>query len=108
MPHFLAALPPKPVTSTEIRKAGLQRAQRGLIETVSGAVISVAGPLKPGNALLLAAALRDTAPVWAPYATANERAGLLRLLKQGSTANAYPGVVDALTSASSTVSSIKD
>ena len=108
MPLFLATLPPEAATRTEIRKAGMQKAQRALIETVSGAVISVAGPMRPGNALLLVAALRDTAPVWAPYATANERAGLLRLLKQGSTANAYPGVVDALTSASSTVSSIKD
>jgi hypothetical protein len=108
MPLFLAALPPKPLISTEIRKAGMQRAQRGLSETVSGAAISVAGPMRPGNALLLAAALRDTAPVWAPYATASMRDGLLKLFKQGSTANAYPGIVDALTSASSTVSHIKD
>jgi len=107
-PLFMAALPPEPTIRTEIRNAGLQRAQRGLVETVRGTSVTLSGPMRPRNALLLAAAVRDTATVWAPFTTLSERAELLKLLKQGSTENVYPGVVDALTTASSTISSIKD
>ncbi|HZT24232.1 MAG TPA: hypothetical protein VFA57_00895 [Pseudolabrys sp.] len=106
MPLFMAALPPEPPSKTEIRKAGVKRAERGLVETVQGASTSLTGPMRPANALLLAAALRDTAPVWAPLATSSERAQLLKIFKKAADANAYPGVVDALNKASATVSSV--
>ena len=108
MPLFMAALPPEDPKRTEIRKAGIKRAERGLVETVQGASLTLSGAMRPNNALALAAALRDTAPVWAPLTTASERQELLKLFKKASAENVYPGVVDALTTASATVSSIKD
>jgi len=108
MPLFMAALPPEPASKTEIRKAGIQRAQRGLVETVQGSSMSLTAPMRPRNGLVLSAALRDTAAVWAPFATAGERAELLKQFKQASEANAYPGVVDALNTASAAVSGVKD
>jgi len=108
MPLFMAALPPEDPKRTEIRKAGIKRAQRGLVETVQGTSMSLTGPMQPQNALRLAEALRDTAPVWAPLATASERAELLKLFKKAADANVYPGVVNALDKASATVSGVKD
>jgi hypothetical protein len=108
MPLFMAALPPEPAARTATRQAGVQRAKQGYMEIVQGAVASLSSPLKPGNALLLAAAVCDTVVVWAPLTTASERAELSKLLKQGTTANAYPEVMDALSTASATLSNVKN
>ena len=108
MPLFMASLPPEDAKKTEIRKAGVKRAERGLVETVQGASTTLSGAMRPNNALALAAALRDTAPVWAPLTTADERRILLTLFKRASDANVNPGVVSALTAASATVSAVKN
>lgn len=108
MPLFMASLPPEDPKKTEIRKAGVKRAERGLVETVQGTSMTLSSAMRPNNALALAAALRDTAPVWAPLTTADERRQLLTLFKKASDANVYPGVVSALTTASATVSAVKN
>jgi len=108
MPLFMASLPPEDPKKTEIRKAGVKRAERGLIETVQGTSMTLSSAMRPNNALALSAALRDTAPVWAPLTTADERRILLTLFKRASDANVYPGVVSALTAASATVSAVKN
>ncbi len=103
MPLFMASLPPEPPSRTAVRKAGMERAQHGMAQTVHGASITLTSHLKPQNALLLAAALRDVAAT-----SASERADILKLLQTARAQTTDAKVMDALNAAEATVSNFKN
>jgi len=64
--------------------------------------------IKLANVRLTAAALRDTVTVWAPLATAKERAELLARLEKARIANKDAGIDDAITAISTVIKNVKD
>jgi len=64
--------------------------------------------VKPENSRLLAAALRDTATVWAPLATPKERAELLARLEKARVTNKDAGIDDAINFVSTTIKNVKE
>ncbi|MEI7804951.1 MAG: hypothetical protein WCI56_06435 [Hyphomicrobiales bacterium] len=104
-PLFMESLPPE--QRTDIRKRGFEGYTRQLVGTVlstSGMLASMT--MKPGNAAVIAASLRDTANAWLPYTTADERAQLAELLKRSSTVNSEAR--PALDTATATISKFRN
>ncbi len=65
-------------------------------------------PLNLENVRLIAAALRDTAPVWAPIATPKERAELLSRLETVRVKNNDAGIDDDITAISTAIKNVKE
>jgi hypothetical protein len=64
--------------------------------------------VKPENSHLLAAALRDTVPVWAPIVIPQERTTLLIRLGKARMANKNAGIDDAINAIEAAMKSVKD
>jgi hypothetical protein len=75
---FLDQLPPE--QRTPARAAGLQQARSGSAQTITGAITAMTQGMKPGNARLIAGALRDTRDVWAGYIMPDDRARIAKLI----------------------------
>jgi hypothetical protein len=76
---FLDRLPAE--QRTPARAAGLQQARSGAAQTITGAITAMAQDMKPGNARLIAAALRDTRDVWAGYIIPDDRTRIAGMIK---------------------------
>lgn len=77
---FLEELPPEQRTPT--RAAGLQQARMGAAQTIVGAVTAIMQDMKPGNARLIAASLRDTRSTWATYVMPDDRTKIVKIIGQ--------------------------
>jgi hypothetical protein len=75
---FLEQLPPE--QRTPARAAGLQQARGGAAQTITGAITAMTESMKPGNARLIAGALRDTRDIWAGYITPDDRTRIAKLI----------------------------
>ena len=75
---FLDQLPAEQRTPT--RAAGLQQARSGAAQTITGAITAMTQGMKPGNARLIAGALRDTRDVWAGYIMPDDRSRIAKLI----------------------------
>jgi hypothetical protein len=64
--------------------------------------------VKPENSRLLAAALRDTVPVWAPIVIPQERTTLLIRLGKARMANKNAGIDDDINAIEAVMKSVKD
>jgi hypothetical protein len=77
---FLDQLPAEQRTPT--RAAGLQQARSGSAQTITGAITAMTQGMKPANARLIAATLRDTRDIWAEYIMPDDRARIAKLIAQ--------------------------
>jgi hypothetical protein len=75
---FLEQLPPE--QRTPARATGLQQARGGAAQTITGAITAMTEGMKPDNARLIAAALRDTRDVWAGYIMPDDRSRIVKLI----------------------------
>jgi hypothetical protein len=75
---FLEQLPPE--QRTPARATGLQQARGGAAQTITGAITAMSEGMKPDNARLIAAALRDTRDVWAGYIMPDDRSRIVKLI----------------------------
>jgi len=64
--------------------------------------------VKPENSRLLAAALRDTVPVWAPISTPQERATILIQLGKARMTGKRSGIDDDITAISTAINNVKE
>jgi hypothetical protein len=69
-----------PEQRTPIREAGLQKARGGGAEMIAGSIGAVAVGMKPINARLITAAMRDTRDVWATFILPNDRTQIISQL----------------------------
>jgi hypothetical protein len=77
---FLEQLPQEQRTPT--RAAGLQQARMGAAQTIVGAIAAIAQDMKPGNARLITASLRDTRDTWATYVMPDDRTKIVTIIGQ--------------------------
>jgi len=75
---FLEQLPQE--QRTPARAAGLQQARSGAAQTITGAIMAMKEGMKPGNARLIAGALRDTRDIWAGYIMPDDRSRITKLI----------------------------
>jgi hypothetical protein len=75
---FLDQLPAE--QHTPARAAGLQQARGGAAQTITGAITAMTEGMKPGNARLIAGALRDTRDIWAGYIMPDDRTRIAKLI----------------------------
>jgi len=75
---FLDQLPAE--QRTPARAAGLQQARAGAAQTITGSITAMTEGMKPGNARLIAAALRDTRDIWAGYIMPDDRSRIAKLI----------------------------
>jgi hypothetical protein len=75
---FLDRLPAE--QRTRARAAGLQQARSGAAQTITGAITAMAEGMKPGNARLIAGALRDSRDIWAGYIMPDDRTRIAKLI----------------------------
>ena len=75
---FLDHLPAE--QRTPARAAGLQQARAGAAQTITGSITAMTEGMKPGNARLIAAALRDTRDIWAGYLMPDDRTRITKLI----------------------------
>jgi len=71
-----------PQQRTPIREEGLKSARTGSAETLYGALVTIAQGMKPANARLLSAAIRDTSEVWVVDIFPKDRPLILNQLAQ--------------------------
>jgi hypothetical protein len=77
---FLEQLPQE--QRTPARAAGLQQARLGAAQTILGAITAIAQNMKPDNARLITASLRDTRDTWATYVMPDDRSKIVNILGQ--------------------------
>jgi hypothetical protein len=77
---FLEQLPQE--QRTPARAAGLQQARMGAAQTIVGAITAVMQDMKPGNARLITASLRDTRGTWATYVMPDDRSKIVTIIGQ--------------------------
>jgi hypothetical protein len=70
-----------PAQRTPRREAGLKETRPGNEKMLRLAIISITHGMKPANARLLSAAIRDTRDVWATYIPPDDRTPIADLLK---------------------------
>jgi len=75
---FLDRLSPE--KRTPVLATWLQRARGGSAQTISGALTAMTQGMKPGNARLIAAALRDTRDIWAEFLMPDDRTRFTKLV----------------------------
>jgi hypothetical protein len=75
---FLDRLPPE--ERTPVRATWLQVARGGSAQTIAGALMAMTQGMKPGNARLIAGALRDTRDIWAGFLMPDDRTRLTKLV----------------------------
>jgi len=69
-----------PEQRTPIREAGLQRSRAGGAQMIENAIPPVAAGMRPANARLITAALRDGRDVWARFILPDDRSRIITLL----------------------------
>jgi hypothetical protein len=77
---LLDRLPPE--GRTPVRATWLQRARGGSAQTIAGALTALTQGMKPGNARLIAGALRDTRDVWAGFLMPDDRTRFTKLVAE--------------------------
>ena len=77
---FLDRLSPE--ERTPVRATWLQRARGGSAQTISGALTAMTQGMKPGNARLIAGALRDTRDIWAGFLMPDDRTRFTKLVAE--------------------------
>ena len=77
---FLERLPQE--QRTPARAAGLQQARMGAAQTITGAITAITQNMKPGNARLITASLRDTRDTWAAYVMPDDRTKIVNIIDQ--------------------------
>lgn len=77
---FVERLPPE--QHTPVRAAGIVKAKAGAAEMIAGFLVSASGGVKPANARMVTAALRDTRNVWAQFLAPDARPRILALVAQ--------------------------
>ena len=105
MPIYLNSLPPGERAQA---RGEIEQSNRGLVQMATGMAGFIGIRIKLANVRLTAAALRDTVTVWAPLATAKERAELLARLEKARIANKDAGIDDAITAISTVIKNVKD
>jgi hypothetical protein len=105
MPIYLNSLPPGERAQA---RGEIEQSNRILVQMATGMAGFIGIRLKLENVRLTAAALRDTVTVWAPLATAKERAELLARLEKARIANKDAGIDDAITAISTVIKNVKD
>jgi hypothetical protein len=78
--RFVDRLPPE--QHTPVRAAGIAKARSGAAEMIAGFLMSTIAGVKPANARLVTAALRDTRDVWAGFLAPDARPRILDLAAQ--------------------------
>jgi hypothetical protein len=71
-----------PEQRTPIREAGLRKARGGTAGLVTSAIGCVARGMRPANAHLITAALRDTRDALATFILPNDRAQIIGLIRK--------------------------
>jgi hypothetical protein len=79
---------------TPVRQQGMKQIRDGHVQFVQGGLTTIAAGVKPVNAKLLTAALRETAPVWAPRITTEEQARMRSTLTEAKKGYEDAGVRD--------------
>ena len=69
-----------PEQRTPVREAGLQKSRNGAAGLIASAIGSVFVGVRPANARLMTAAMRDTRDVWASYILPDDRTQIINLL----------------------------
>ena len=105
MPTYLNSLPPGERAQA---RGEIEQRNRGLVQMATGMAGFIGIRLKLENVRLTAKALRDTVTMWAPLATAKERAELLARLDKARTTNKDAGIDDAITAISTVIKNVKD
>jgi len=82
---FMEQLPPE--QRTPVRLEGFTKARVGSAETVLGALLTIAQGMKPANARLLSAAIRDTSDAWVAGILPGDRPTILAVLAKASDAS---------------------
>jgi hypothetical protein len=77
---FLDRLSPE--KRTPVLATWLQRARGGSAQTIAGALTAMTQGMKPGNARLIAAALRDTRGIWAEFLMPDDRTRFTKLVAE--------------------------
>jgi len=77
---FLDRLSPE--KRTPVLATWLQRARGGSAQTISGALTAMTQGMKPGNARLIASALRDTRDIWAEFLMPDDRTRFTKLVAE--------------------------
>ena len=101
-------VPSLPSDERKQERDTIERVNQGMVQLATGMVGFTRIRLKLENVRLTAAALRDTVTVWAPLATAKERAELLARLEKALVTNKDAGIDDAINFVSRTIKSVKD
>jgi hypothetical protein len=96
-----------PEQRTPIREAGLQKARGGVAEMIVSSIGSVAEGMRPANARLMTAAMRDTRDVWATYILPNDRTQIISLLKNATNVVKDDEVQKNLTTFAATLAAAK-
>jgi hypothetical protein len=86
----------EPEDRTPGRQRGLAKIRDGHIQFVQGAFTTIAAGVKPQNAKLLTAALRETAPTWAPRINETEQSRMRSTLMEAKKAYTDPALLDDL------------
>jgi hypothetical protein len=76
-----------PAQRTTGRLEGFTKARAGSAETMLGALVTIAQGMKPANARLLSAAIRDTSDTWAAGILPGDRPTILDMLAKASDAS---------------------
>ena len=71
-----------PEKRTPVLATWLQRARGGSAQTIAGALTAMTQGMKPGNARLIAAALRDTRDIWAGFLMPDDRTRFTKLVAE--------------------------
>jgi len=101
-------VPSLPPDKRKQERETIEQVNRASVQLATGMAGFIRIRLKLENVRLTAAALRDTATVWAPAATAKERAELLARLEKARVANKDAGIDDAITAVSAVIKNVKD
>ena len=76
-----------PAQRTPIRLEGFTKARVGSAETVLGTLVTIAQGMKPANARLLSAAIRDTSDTWVASILPGDRPTILGMLAKANDAS---------------------
>lgn len=86
----------------------IEQVNRGLVQLATGMAGFLSIRVKLENVRLTAAALHDTVTLWAPLATAKERAELLARLEKSRVTNKDAGINDAINFVSTAIKNVKN
>ncbi len=92
---------------TPVRQEGLNRAQKGVAETIYGALASLAQGMKPANARRLSGAISDTSQVWASFIRPQDRPQIMSQIAAAQKAVKDDGTQENLAAFGATLAAAK-